>query len=358
MNVGRTETRFLDAATAPLDEARKAALAIATKSRHLTRIIARRDLRIPVLATLQIAVLGTVTAVRPLWLFVLGPIVLGIPHLASDVRYLLLRQRVAREVIFVSIAAVAIFLGFQGLALAHHAIPHWASLEVATATAWVALAILAGARERKRSPASFLLPLLLVLAGGAWACMHAGLFRIVLAHAHNVIGVAAWIVLFRKQRRAALLPVAALVIVSGLLLSGATLGVTSQWKAFGIDLAAASHTLAPGLPARWALGAVLSFVFLQSIHYAAWLVWIPQDNLPGEGTFTFRMTARSLLADFGAPALAVVVLLCIALAGSAAFDARNAVRTYMSLATFHGYLEIALLAYFAARRPRRGTSAA
>ncbi|HEX7667505.1 MAG TPA: hypothetical protein VF407_23395 [Polyangiaceae bacterium] len=357
MNVGRTETRFLDAATAPLDEARQAALAVATKSRHLTRIIARRDLRIPFLATLQIVILGAVTAVRPLWLFVLGPIVLGIPHLASDVRYLVLRQRVAREVIFVGIAAVALFLGFQGLELAHRPIPHWASLEVATATAWILAAILSGAREREGDKTFFLLPLLFVLAGGVWACSHAGLFRILLAHAHNVVGVIAWLVVFRKHRKAALLPVAALTLVAGLLLSGFTLGVTSQWKAFGIDLAAASHTLAPGLPARWALGAVLSFVFLQSIHYAAWLVWIPQDNLPGEGTFTFRMTARSLLADFGGPALAIIAALCVALAGAAAFDAKSAVRTYMSLATFHGYFEIALLAYFAARGRGRATPA-
>jgi len=85
------------------------------------------------------------------------------------------------------------------------------------------------------------------------------------------------------------------------------------------------------------------------VHYAAWLVWIPQDNLPGEGTFTFRMTARSLVADFGVVALLILGVLAFALLGAATFNPRHAVSTYMSLATFHGYFEIAVLAYFAAR---------
>jgi hypothetical protein len=91
------------------------------------------------------------------------------------------------------------------------------------------------------------------------------------------------------------------------------------------------------------------------VHYAAWLVWIPQDNLPGQGTFTFRMTARSLQADFGIVVLVVLALLALGLAGAAALDPHAAVRTYMSLATFHGYFEVALLAYFTARPRSRET---
>ena len=55
---------------------------------------------------------------RPLWLFVIGPIVLGIPHLMSDARYLILRQRVSREVTLrAALTASAMFVGLRVLDL-------------------------------------------------------------------------------------------------------------------------------------------------------------------------------------------------------------------------------------------------
>ncbi|MGH7284401.1 MAG: hypothetical protein ACRELY_22985 [Polyangiaceae bacterium] len=358
MNLGSIDRAagFLDAVTAPLDEVRQAALAAATKSRKLTRIIARQDTRVPFIATLQILALFAVTAVRPLWLFVLGPIVLGIPHLASDARYLLIRQRVAREIVFVSIAAALVFVGIQTLSIFHAAPAHWTGLEIVTATAWIGAAVAAGARERKNRALLFwLVPL---VAFGAFATWHAAMTRIVFAHLHNVIGVTAWILLFRKNRKAAILPALALVLGVGLLVSGATFALSANaFRGFGFDLSVIGRSLAPGASPSLAAGAALSFVFLQSVHYAAWLVWIPQDNLPGQGTFTFRMTARSLRADFGIALLVLIAALALALAGAAAFDPHQAVRTYMSLATFHGYFEIAILAYFAARQDARQVSA-
>jgi hypothetical protein len=64
------------------------------------------------------------------------------------------------------------------------------------------------------------------------------------------------------------------------------------------------------------------------------------------------MTARSLAKDFGPIALIVIAALSavVALAGIA--DARATVTTYTSLAVFHGCLEIAMLAYLAARGSR------
>lgn len=349
--------RYADVATAPLDGLRQAALAAITRSQHLTRVVARRDARVPFIATAQIVLLLAVTVTRPLWLFVLGPIVLGIPHLASDIRYLILRQRVAREVLLVACAGAAIFLGLRLLDLFHAAPAHSAGVEIGTAVAWIAVAISSGAHERKSRAPLVALPFLLAL--GTLAMLHAGTTRIVFAHAHNVIGVAAWVVLFRKNKRAALLPGIALALAITLLLSGAALPFIGKaaFTSFGFDLSFVGRYLAPGTSPRVAAAVALSFVFLQSVHYATWLVWIPQDNLPGEGTFTFRMTARSLLTDFGLPALMILGVLAIALASAAAFDARRAVATYMSLATFHGYLEIALLAYFAARGSKAARAA-
>jgi hypothetical protein len=120
-------------------------------------------------------------------------------------------------------------------------------------------------------------------------------------------------------------------------------------EGLGVDLWRVGSFLAPGGSATTGAAAVLVFVFLQAVHYAAWLVWIPQEELPGQGTFTFRMTGRALLRDLGVAGLALAAATAVAIAGAAAIDARAAVSAYMSLAAFHAYLELAMLAYFAAR---------
>jgi hypothetical protein len=60
---------------------------------------------------------------------------------------------------------------------------------------------------------------------------------------------------------------------------------------------------------------------LEALHvvHAVWTAWIPQEDLNGEGTLTFRMTVCGLLADFGVVGCAFVATLVIGLAGLALF---------------------------------------
>jgi hypothetical protein len=66
------------------------------------------------------------------------------------------------------------------------------------------------------------------------------------------------------------------------------------------------------------------------------------------------MSVRSLFSDLGAPGVAAVVIAASAVLLGACFDLHRARGLYLSLATFHGYLELALLAFLWVR----GTSAA
>ncbi len=344
----------LDAGAAPLDAVRRRALAAVTRSRTVARVVGRRDVRVPLVATTQIATLLAVTVARPLWLFVLGPIVLGVPHLLSDVRYLVARRRVARDVVAAGCAASIALIALRALDAAHAPLRGGARLEMIVATAWIAVAVVAGARERRSLWPLLALPA--VVAAGTVASTHAALARVVVAQAHNVVGVVAWAVVFRRKRRAALIPIAALAAGALLLASGALLPWTLRaggLAGMGVDLERVGAYLVPGGSPQVAAGAALVFVFLQAAHYAAWLVWIPQEELPGQGTFTFRMSARSLVADVGIAGVAVAAALSLALAGAAWADTGAAVRAYMSLAAFHAYFELAMLAYFAARGRRR-----
>jgi hypothetical protein len=121
-----------------------------------------------------------------------------------------------------------------------------------------------------------------------------------------------------------------------------------------MDLRDAAQTLAPGLPAGPAAGIVTSFVLLQGVHYAVWLGWIPQESVRAEGTLTFRMTVRGWWRDFGAVGLAGIALAWAVVVLGALVDARGARDAYLSVAAFHGYLELAMLAWLLARGGERG----
>jgi hypothetical protein len=100
---------------------------------------------------------------------------------------------------------------------------------------------------------------------------------------------------------------------------------------------------------RWALGLTTAFAFLQSVHYAIWLVAVPQEDARVEGTSTFRMAWRGLARDLGGGALTFGVLLAlVVLLGGVLALARTRV-LLLSLASFHAWGELALLAFFLAR---------
>jgi hypothetical protein len=146
------------------------------------------------------------------------------------------------------------------------------------------------------------------------------------------------------------------------LASGLTLPATAALGGIafaGEDLARASEWLAPDLSSRWALGLTLSYVFLQAVHYSVWLGWLPQDDTRAEGTTSFRMSWRSLRADLSWLFYPVAITSLIVPVLGVALGAVLIRDWYLSLASFHGYLELAMLAYFtvdpsALRRARAG----
>jgi hypothetical protein len=178
--------------------------------------------------------------------------------------------------------------------------------------------------------------------------------RLLLGHGHNVIALLLWAAFYARGRRSAgwvlgvVLALGALLLFSPLAWLGFQHGVTS---AFGLHSLAAVDTLAPGVQsAPLGLGIVACFAFLQSVHYAVWLHAIPQDATLGNGTLSFRMTWRALERDLGAWALGacLTLALLVPLCGVTAPLLTKA--AYLSLSTFHGYLELAAAALFFVRR--------
>jgi hypothetical protein len=100
-------------------------------------------------------------------------------------------------------------------------------------------------------------------------------------------------------------------------------------------------TLAPGLAPASAAALVRVYAWLQLVHYAVWLVVLPQARPDGGW--------RAL----GTPLLALCAVGTVALLAAVLFAAGGPVGVrgaYLSLASFHGWVELAVLAHWWARR--------
>ncbi|WP_437624302.1 hypothetical protein [Sorangium sp. So ce1151] len=345
------EASLLERGAAPLDGARRYVFGLLRRSELALAVVARPDRRIAALAAVNAVGAFTMAVFAPSALLVLGPVLLGVLHVAADVRYLVLRRGLPswwRSVVWAACAALI------GLRAAQELFGSAAALlraEHAVLAAWLGAAVLAGAlASRAWRRAALAAAAAVALSAAALAAPRG--FRLGLAHAHNLVALALWLALFRRQVRAVALPLGLVLAGTALLASGAMTSLTLRagWlDAFGLHLFLASDWLAPGLPTRAAVALTASYAFLQSVHYAVWLLLIPQEDGPGQRTTTFRMSARSLRRDFGDAGLVAVALAAgLALLGAtrSALGTRNLV---LSLASFHGYLELALLAYFYVR---------
>jgi hypothetical protein len=347
----------LDRAVAPLDRLRRYVLLGLVRTPALGRLIARRDARLLVHSVASVAVTFALTLLCPGVLFVAGPALFGVAHVAADARYLVLRRALPRW--WTMLLGAGCFALFALRALESAFPERWpfAATELAVGWTWALTGVAAGVAaaanrgaSRRGAVGRALLVGPLVATLGLAAVTHPHLARLVFAHVHNVVAIALWLFLFRARRRFALPALALLVGCATLLLTGVAL----PWV----------HLAGPGaarfvdeslfawptwMPQRTALALGVLYVMLQAIHYTVWLAFIPQDDARAEGTLSFRMSLRALARDFPAPWLAVVVMLAAAVLGASLLDAHRTRQLYLSLATFHGYLELAAAAFFVVR---------
>lgn len=345
----------MHALLAPLDRTRALALRALVRVPRLGRWVSRREPR----ATLR-AITATVFALVLAWVapalaLALGPIVFGVPHAASSTRYLVLRGGGTRArlagVALVSTAIVLTRVAEQRGGAVHA----FARVEIGLGVVLAAAAVLAAARDGR--PRRALAAGVVALAAGALALAHPLAARLALVHVHNLGVLAIWAMAFRRRAAAAAWPIGLVAAAIAALALGVHLGLApTSSRALGVDVAEVGAWLAPGASPRVASALVLAHAFTDSVHYAFWLGVVPEETLRVEGSPTFRMTARSLRRDFGAPALAAVVVVACAVALVAVCDLGLARRAYFVLAGFHGHVEGAALLYLLARGgPRDAT---
>ncbi|MCX6851268.1 MAG: hypothetical protein NTY98_20365 [Verrucomicrobia bacterium] len=308
-------------------------------------LVRRRELRVMAAGCAVVCFSLAATLLSPFWLLALGPVILGVPHLVADVRYLVLRPGLHRRlVLWLPVGIPLLLAGTSRFSMA------------GGLTACAAMALLArGAWSRK------MIALISIAALMAVVWVMGDVAALVFAHAHNFIAVMLWWCWRPRsgQKQQAVVPLlfltASILLVMGWLEPWAR---GFAWQPAGLGPSYHLSFLAPGIAEPWALRLVLLFAFAQSVHYGVWLRLIPEDDRPQETPRTFRASARALVADVGTPLMAIVILLSLGIALWAAFDLTAARENYLRMALFHGYLELIAATWLFVERPARLEAAA
>lgn len=326
-------TAVLARALAPLDALRAVLLGLFAPLGR--RLFAERSRRVAVYAAVGLACAIATTCAAPLWAFALGPIVLGVPHLLADVRYLVARPGLHRRRALALATAVPLVL-------------YLATQSTAVGLSAALFAILFSSASRARKAVALAIGAAVVAAAAAFPFTSS----LVLVHGHNFVAVALFLFVFARARRVGIAVAAAFAAIAIAILAGGfdaallrPFAVSSKpATALGLDTIVAM--IAPvGDPV---LGAriVFLFVFAQAVHYVIWLRLVPEEARERPGVRSFTSSLRALDRDVGGVVLAIFLLLAIAIAARALFSVEAARFTYLTVAGFHAHLELAFGALF------------
>lgn len=319
---------------------------MALQSAPLRHLLLDKHRRITAVLLLHAALACTLATFAPSALLVLGPLLVGIPHVVADIRYLVIRPDHHRGVkAWLALGATTLF----GVGLAQElGLRFEIRAELLIVTLFmVGAALLSAGSERKPQAA---LAWGLIAAFGAFGWGFPSQTKLLLAHLHNVVALGLWVLVFAAKPRFAfglallLLTPALVFLASPLAYFGFQNGFPS---AFGLHALSAADQLAPfASDTVFALGVVAAFAYLQSVHYGMWLIAIPEETVATRAPLTARATVRRLLTDLGPLGLALAAVCTLALGTSALFEPLAAKRLYLTLSAFHGYLELAVLIVF------------
>ena len=325
------------------------------------RCLRERRTRLAVLASLHLVVAFSLTLAAPLWLLLLGPLLLGVPHVIGDIRFLLLgrHRRVTQR------AAVALLIPLGVMTALRVGVLLGAPVHLAWELAFGSLAMAAGVCFAPVGMIPRGLALLCVAGLAAVLQIHPSHSTIIIAHLHNGVAFGLWLWWMREEGRLGQLwwLVALYVGLIALLLLGVAdplLGDAMGWdrSVDGLDFAGLTWTLAPELPYDVATRLVLVYAFAQAVHYSVWIRLAPQSPpfYAREGAPSIRRSWENLRQDLGRWGLRLACGAVLLVPVMALFDPYGVRSGYLTVVLFHGWLELAVVAHLLARRQRSKAS--
>lgn len=334
---------------APVDALRSAVLRAASRATPVVgrRLFADRDARVVLYGVLATATALALAVLAPLWLLALGPIVLGVPHLMADARYLVVRPGLHRRIPFLAAVLAPLVLVWL-----------WPTLAAGLVGVLGAIVVARGALVRKL----WLTAVWAVLFAGALALGRTG--DVLFAHLHNFVAIGLWWAWTGKRRPMHGLVLLAFALGLAFCFFGPALDIVWKMHAFsapgsGLDLGREVRSLSPVIDPALGVRFVVAFAFAQSVHYAVWLRVLPEDDRVRPGMRSFASSWRALLADMGIVPVALAGAVLLGLLGWALSNPAAARDGYLRLAISHGHLELAVIALLLVEgvRPRDAAAA-
>ncbi|HTR53340.1 MAG TPA: hypothetical protein VMJ10_21750 [Kofleriaceae bacterium] len=290
-----------------------------------------RDLRVVAAAALACATALAGTAFAPGYMLLFGPVLLGVPHLCFEARYLFFQHVQLRRASLVAILAAQSALAFAGLGIYTLGVACLAALAVT------------GALATRRGQ---------LLALGAVLVQAAALVgpddsRFLLLHVHNCIPIAVWALWRRRPTRVSIAVAACFVAGVAAILCGGfdDLALRRPFAESTFSIVHVTDAVAAGFGGPWRHRLLLFFIFTQAFHYAVWLRLIPEEARERATPRSWRASWHAFKQDSGPFAARATIALSLAVPVAALVA--GVVRTralYVTASEFHATVEAILVA--------------
>lgn len=329
----------------------------------LDSIFHSRPLRLFVLASLALVFYFLISLYFPLWVLLIGPVLWGVPHLISSLRYnTLLASDLTQKKKFFYFQSLIWFLVFtyrlcvDVFQISLFLSEHYLLFES------LALIISFSAQVWLFKRLTLMSLLYFGLFSGLVAATHfyPVMVGLALLIGHNYIPLWTWFQSCQNQKDLRVFYIVSFVylLFSSLILSGvqnwfyrwaspqASIGFLN-WNFMNIvEPFGAREEHAP----FW-FRIVSLYAFSQAIHYFMWLKAIPENYQRQQFPPSFRWSLHKLSSDFGSTSLLLLLILVLAGAGYWFFFEYQMARViYFSLASYHGFMEISCLPFFKSNR--------
>ena len=275
------------------------------------------------------------TSAAPAWLLQLAPLVLGIPHILAELRVFAQQLCVQQVALFTILTAPAVSLCLR--IAEWHGFVRPAGSDVVCGC----LAIVAAVACRPDPMTQRWSQSLIVIGLSGVAVYDSAWTTLPLAHAHNLLALV-FLALWRRPyvplRNAWRLAV-------GLLIAGTLLCLAVPATEDREFLTSLRLGFAPSVSAHVGYRMLMIYAFCQLLHYAVWLYLLPRALRAREPRVraamrTDQTTTRRALMPGAVWSCVLIVPLYAYLT-----DPISARDHYLALASFHGWLELAVLAH-------------
>jgi hypothetical protein len=362
---------MMDLCAECLDFLRSRTLRLTMKFGWARPLFYNRSLRLAFLFLLSCATSLPLALFFPLWLLLFGPLVYGVPHIASSLRYFHHSARAGskddartRGLAFLAAGVILVGVFIHRLLLTqsvfNFSVPQLSEWKGSTYIDLIALGVTfaLGAWIYRKSLSQLMAGALFItpLAIAFWFKPMESIGAMVLIH--NFVAFAYWI-RSTQTRSEQWVAWSALGITLGIS-AAIFLGVFDSLYAYfhhfepRLSLTVAQlnaedtgRLIAPwwqGADSFW-LHACSVYAFGQALHYFVWLKAIPDQFHTHDVPTTFRQSLKLLSEDFGRTISIALVMISVGSIVIWSFMSLQEARMiYFCLAGYHGYLEIAGLA--------------